>query len=253
MTRITRILKYLFWRFKWYLVLIIFVVSLFCVYQYTHIFQFRNINISPSGQSQLEYLDLDLIRLKLNWVYDKKYLSLNVSEIENEILKEPFANSLVITKIFPDTLLIYIEEKKPFISLDIENKKCIVLTSSAFVLDIVEEGCGETLEKYSSILVSSDDPKLNFEMNTPSTYYQVNDISKITKVLNEHGFGIESFNIKEGIVTVSVKGKKKIILSLNQNLEKQLTRLVAILPQIEKNRIKYSTIDVRYNRPVVKK
>ena len=101
-------------------------------------------------------------------------------------------------------------------------------------------------------MVKSDDPKLQFLKGTSSNYHQIDKIEKVVKVLNEYKLGVTEVSIVENITNFKVNGKNNIRISFNQDLVIQLSRLVAVLTELEKKNIIYTTIDVRPERPIIK-
>lgn len=246
-------LKFTLWRLRFFFVVFFSVLMLLCIYLYTPAFRINEVLISSLNNEKIEYLDEETILNDFNIYKGRRFFEVNFDDVKSYFSDKPFAEDVVISKVFPKTLVVLIKEREPFLSLQIEDRKCILMDKEGFVLEIAEESCKKTNAKYSPFQIITDDPKLDFIINTRSTYYNVENITKIIKVLNEKGFGVKIVSVKNMVGTVETGSGKRIIFSFNQRVEDQLSRFVAILSEIEEHSLKYSQIDLRYNRPILKK
>ena len=83
---------------------------------------FSKFNIKRIVVENSEIVDKNFIKQKLSFLYDQNLFFLNINNIQKEIQTESFVESFVIKKIYPNTLKLILEEKKP-IAILIENKK----------------------------------------------------------------------------------------------------------------------------------
>ena len=245
--------KYIFWRARYYIFIAILIVIFFFIYQYTNVLTISQVIIDSSGSEKLSFVDQTKLESQLSWVIGKKYFTVNINEIKKIFDGNSFVKSVIITKIFPNIVSIYVQERKPFVSLEIDNNTCVLLDSDSFVLVKVDGDCKEINTQYMPIPLVISDPKMSFVENTQSTYYQVLDIVKVTKKFNEYSLGINGISIKDNVMKVRALAKKYFVFSLNQDINVQLIRMAAVMPEIEKSRIKYTTLDLRFVRPVLSK
>lgn len=245
--------KYIFWRLRYYIFILLLLVISFLVYRYTSVLTINQVVIDSINQEKLSQVDKTKAEDDTNWVIGKKYFDVNIEDIKKGFEGNAFVKSTLVTKIFPNTLLIYIQERIPFVSLEIDNNTCILLDQESFVLLKAEGNCKEINNKYTPIPLSINDPKMSFIENSQSTYYQVRDVVKLIEIFGKYNLGINDIKINDNIMKVRVASKKYFVFSQGQDITVQLTRMVAVMPEIEKSNLKYTTLDLRFSRPVLRK
>ena len=245
--------KYFLWRTRYYIFFLFCIAIFSIIYQYTSILSIHQVILDSSNGEKLSYVDKDKAESDINWVNGKKYFNINIEDIKKVFNNNPFVSSILVTKIFPNTILVYIKERKPFVSLEIDNNTCVLLDQESFVLSKSDGNCADINTKYMPIQLSIEDPKISFVENTQSTYYQVSNIVKITKIFAQYNLGITKITIKNTVMAVNANEKKNFVFSLNQDIVEQLTRMSAVMPQIEMSQIKYTSLDLRFERPVLTK
>jgi cell division septal protein FtsQ len=222
------------------------------IYKQSNLFVISNFEVIPFEKEKFEILNNETILLGEYLNSENLYFEIDLKRIENDIQSiSPFIEKVFISKIFPNRLKIEIKERTPFVALEIEQKRCILLDNSGFVLEIEESNCNEIVAKYTTILVKSDDPKINFVKGTASIYYQLLKIEDILKVMNKYQIPVTSISIKENIAIFNSVKEKKYIFSFNQDIQIQLSRFIAVLSQLEKKSYTYKQIDFRFKRPVL--
>lgn len=239
-------------QYKWFLLAIILLIVLFFIYNYTQIFTIKAIEIYSIDKGNIEYIDLNTLNNELNKYKGQKYFNLNTKQASQNINSfSTYIETSLVFKQFPDKLSVHILERNPFIALKF-NTNCVLLDVNGFVIESLTKNCDKEFPKVDSILVQSDDPKLQFNKGTNSNYHQIDKIEQVIKVLNEYKLGVTEVLIVENIANFKINGKNYIRISFNQDLILQLSRLVAVLTELEKKNLVYTTIDVRPERPIIK-
>ena len=116
------------------------------------------------------------IKKKLNFLYDKSLFFLNEGKIEKILQSENFIESFSVKKIFPDSLRITIEEKKPIAVIQNKKKKFYISDKGNFI-NFFE------IEKYKNLPTVFGDgkkflqlylalKKINFPYNEIKSFYQ---------------------------------------------------------------------------------
>jgi cell division septal protein FtsQ len=245
-------LQNLFKRIWKYLLIVVIAVTVWVVYSSTTIFNFSNIQISSVGSDKLVNVSNEEISKNINYLSTTKYLDLDLIKLEEDIKKSsPFIDSVFIFKDLPSKVSILIYEKTPIISLEIEKKKCVLMDSYGFVLKIEEQECTDQVKEYKTILVSSDTPKVEFNVGSISNYNQLFLITKTLKILSDLEIPVTRIDIKDNISKFVSTNQKQYVISFNQEIEPQLARLIAVVNELEKKSYKFKSIDIRFNRPVL--
>lgn len=245
-------LQNLFKRIWKYLLVVVIAIVVWLIYSSTTLFNFSNIQISSVGNDQLINVSNEEIFKNIDYLSSTKYLELDISKLENDIKKSsPFVDSVFIFKDLPNRVSILIYEKTPIVSLEIEKKRCVLMDSYGFVLKIEEQECADQIKEYSTILVTSDTPKVEFSVGSISNYNQLFLITKTLKILGDLEIPVTRIEIKENIAKFLSTKEKVYVISFNQEIEPQLARLIAVVSELEKKSYKFKSIDIRFNRPVL--
>ena len=78
------------------------------------------------------------------------------------------------------------------------------------------------------------------------------DIAKISKLLIDHNIQFLSINLISDYLEVKLKDESSIYISLKKDVQVQISSLQAILKQLTINGKKFSQIDFRFDKPVIK-
>lgn len=104
-----------------------------------------NFNFNPNSFLNIKQINLsntfaieeEEIKKNLNFLYEKNLFLLNTSQIQDNLLKEPFIESFSIKKIYPHTLKIIIFEKKP-IAILLKKKEKFYITEKGDLIKFKE-------------------------------------------------------------------------------------------------------------------
>jgi cell division septal protein FtsQ len=169
----------------------------------------------------------------------------------------PIIKEAIVSKQFPNTISVDIVEREPFLITAIDEQSCVLLDAAAFTLHVSmyseDENCAGMAQRYLVPVLAVEDSKLAFKENEQSSFYTVEDIWRVTKVLNEYGYQLVSLKLADQILTVTVNDRRTLTFSLNQSIDTQLERFIAVVGQIELEDLDFRSLDLRYKRPVLKR
>lgn len=223
----------------------------------TSILNIRQIDITGVG-TELINIDPNRIQTTLEQFEGINYFSINLSDIPEVIYKEePFAKRVVTTKQFPSTISLQIEERLPFILLQIDKTSCVLLDQSSYVLKVEEymeeNSCTDIASTYYVPILLIRDTKIDFKENTQSTYYVLEEISEILTVLDFYNYKTTNMILERQVLDLYFSKEKFITYSLAEDIQIQNQRFVVVIKEIQSQGIEFQELDVRYNRPVLKK
>ncbi len=78
------------------------------------------------------------------------------------------------------------------------------------------------------------------------------DMSKISKLLIDRNIQFSSINVAFDYIEVKLKDKSSIYISLKKDVQVQISSLQAILKQLTISGKRFSLIDFRFDKPVIK-
>lgn len=235
-----------------FIIIIILSTILYCLYRYTSIFIVKNVAVVSSLGGDLDYVDESAISGISYLQSSPKYFSFNNHKTIEEVKAlNTFVKEVFVVKDFPNSLYIYVTERIPLVTLEIDKKVCVLLDTEGFVLDRVENNCSDLTKRFKTIYLKSDNPKIEFIKGTTSTYFQMELITNILKVMNSYKLSIQNIQIKDNISIFTTNKNISYVFSFNQDLTPQLARFVSVLNELEKKTYKYKQIDLRFSRPVL--
>ena len=191
---------------------------------------FSKFNIKRIVVENSEIVDKNFIKQKLSFLYDQNLFFLNINNIQKEIQTESFIESFVIKKIYPNTLKLILEEKKP-IAILIENKKKYFVSDKGELIKFKEF---QKFKNLPTILNGSDDFYLIYQ-----------NLKNINFPLEM----IKSYHYFESGRWDLIISKNKIIKLPIKNYQKSLKNFM----KLKKNKefYKYNLFDYRIEEQVI--
>jgi cell division septal protein FtsQ len=233
--RILKNLKYLF-------IIGLLVYVLF----YSPLFVIREIEIN-----NLSYTNKEAVLADFDVLKNRNFFLTDISELREKVIKKyPFVENVFTEKIFPSSVNVEVTEKEPFV-LVTNDDGFYMLDREGFVL---VEGEYEYLRlNYESIdIVGSDLNNIEFHENSPSNFYNVVKIHDVVNVLNHYNYGVKKLNVENQRLDVELQSDSVFVFSLLDDIDVQLKRLIVVLQKIRSENMDFETIDLRYERPVLK-
>ena len=190
----------------------------------------------------------------------KNFFSTYSKDVEDSLVKNiSFVKSASIAKIAPNKLEVYLEIYQPrSLILDIDNK-CKTLSLTGIVL---EELCEEIedvalcCEGYTSdgkyYIFKSDEAETSKLENGKEQLLVMIDIANIVKVVDSFGFKIKEITLKDKVVAIEDLDGNTHLFTLVDNINTQLARYYVIMKKVNSDEIQFNTVDVRFERPIVK-
>lgn len=171
--------------------------------------------------------------------------------------KSAFIKEAIISKQFPSSITVEVVQREPFLIAHVDKQSCVLLDASAYTLVFVpeseDENCSGLKKEYSVPTLILNDSKVVFKENEQSSFYVSEDIWKIAKVLSEYGYQVSQLSLNDQVLIVTVNDKRTVTFSLNQSVDTQLERFIAVVGQIQLDDLDFRSLDLRYKRPVLKR
>jgi len=146
-------------------------------------------------------------------------------------------------KVFPNTIRLKLEEYTPTSYLEYK-ETCYILSQEGVVLE--EETEYEECILEDGILLESDqnilaEDRLIFDK----------EVEETVTVLGEFGWKISRIRFNKNVLNFT-NGEKTVVVEVNQEYESQLAKLYLILEKANIEGIEYESLDLRFQRPVMK-
>jgi hypothetical protein len=172
------------------------------------------------------------------------YFSLNLEQMENDIKNSNrYIKTVSAAKFFPSKIRLEIEEYQPTSYLEYKDI-CYIFSQEGVILE--EETEYEECVLENGILLESDqnilaENKLIFDT----------EVEETVAVLTEFGWEVNKIKLDKNILNFS-DGKKVVVIEVNEEYEDQLAKLYLILEKANIEGIEYESLDLRFQRPVMK-
>ena len=135
----------------------------------------ENLNFKPYVKSiRIEnnlIVESETIKTNLNFLYDRNLLFIKNKDIERKLIKEDFIDSFSLKRIYPDTLIIKIFEKKPIAILQNKKRKFIITSKGDLIAFKKIEGFYEL-----PIVFGEDKAFFKFYKNIKNSNFPLNQI-----------------------------------------------------------------------------
>ena len=202
-------------------------------------FKLQNINVFPENVSPII---TEIVTIERG----KNLLFFPLSELQEKISQLRIVERCRIKKIFPSTIEIEIEVRKPWVEIE-TGKSPVFIDTTGIVVPPPENGTN-----YIKI----------YGLNIENYSVSGKDLNKI-KILREIEKWYNSFNIANTfeILTIDLSDLEKIVLKnnekliyiRNENIEEKFENLKIILAECESKNFTWQYIDLRFENPYVKK
>jgi hypothetical protein len=184
------------------------------------------------------------IQQATNQYLGQEYFSLNLDNLEEDILNsERYIKSVNAEKVFPNKVRLKIEEYIPMFYLEYK-ETCYIFSQEGVIVEeqLEYEECvlenGILLESDQNILAEN---RLIFDT----------EVSETVDVLTEFGWEVSKVKFNKNVLNFT-DGEKTVVIEVNQEYENQLAKLYLILEKANIEGIEYESLDLRFQRPVMK-
>lgn len=193
-------------------------------------------------------------------VIGKNFFLVHSGNLSNQLIENiSYVNYVKISKLVPNKLVIFLDLFTPkYVSL-IGNEKCSLLSSEGILLEElctdsqeISNCCTEYVKTSSYSLFKSEEVDISDITRGKKSLLVIDTLSKMVKVIESFGVSAKEIYIKDGVVDIIDDQGRISRFSLTDELTVQLARYFVVMGKVRQDAMKYSIIDVRFERPVVK-
>jgi hypothetical protein len=203
----------------------------------------RNIQFELKEESNINALELEE---RVSSFKGENIFLLTPDEVKEALFEENgYIKEAYVEKKIPSTLSIKIEEYIP-LYIGYSSERCVLYSSEG---SRIRELCKECLEECtdeSLISISS-----NSLLESGKRLIYIDEIQKISKLLDTFGFNIEKIEIGEGVSKFTASNHT-FTFDMSYNLDIQLNRMYLVGQKINSESMEFTSLDLRFERPVMK-
>jgi hypothetical protein len=139
----------------------------------------------------------------------------------------------------------------------IRNEQCYLLSEEGIVLENlctedVENCCKNYASEKSLYIFSSSEVDVSDIENGKVKLLVMDSMSKIIKVINTYGYTIKQIDLSSSVLEITLDSGQLFRFSMIDDLDIQLERYIAVANRVKSDNITFSSIDFRFERPVLK-
>ena len=203
----------------------------------------RDIQFELKEESNINELELEE---KVSSFKGENIFLLTPQEVKETLFEENgYIKEAYVEKKIPSTLYIKVEEYTP-LYIGYSSERCVLYSSEGFR---IREICKECLEE------CTDDSLVGISSNTllesSKRLIYIDEIQKISKLLDTFGFNIKKIEIGEGVSTFTATDHT-FTFDMSYNLDIQLNRMYLVGKRINSESMEFTSLDLRFERPVMK-
>ena len=190
----------------------------------------------------------------------KNFFSVYSKNLENNLSKNiSYVKSARVGKVIPNKLDISLELYNPkSVVLDIDNH-CKLLSDIGIVLDHlcidtedVPLCCNGHTSAGKYYIFKSDEAETSKLADGKEQLLVMNSISEIVKVVESFGFKIKEVTLDKKVISIKDLDDRLHIFTLSGDIDTQLSRYFIVMGKIKSDDMQFSSIDTRFERPVVR-
>ncbi|MGL6105814.1 cell division protein FtsQ/DivIB [Romboutsia sp.] len=208
------------------------------------IFDMKNIQIK--GNDQIE--DKAIVN-SLGINNDKNIFMYSTKQLEEQLKENPYIESATINKKLPNTLKIQVKERKSVAILKCNDKYCYIDKSGKLlgVVEKIKDKNKEIVVDISYNINENKEIKFENEQTKKRLLYLLECIQKnnLSKKIGEIKFE------KDEKISILTKQRIKVLLYKDEKISYNVSRMSAILAELQNDNIKGGAIDLTYSNYAV--
>lgn len=203
----------------------------------------------------------DLIVENLNkHVTGKNFFSVYSQDVEKDLERSiSYVKSARVMKIAPNKLEVFVDTYQPRSIILDSNGECKLLSKTGVVLERLCEDaeeistcCTEHTSDGKYYVLKSDEAETVKLSGGKEQLLVMQVISNIVKVVESFGSNVKEILLEEKVLHITDIDGKTHIFTLSDSIDSQLARYFVVMGKVKGDSMEFSSIDVRFERPVVK-
>jgi len=201
------------------------------------------------GSTLINVKEVELDRYLSEYI-GKNIFSLSLSDVESHLLdSNGYIKEVYIKKILPSKLDIVVNELEP-LYLGYSGNRCLIFADTGeLISEICEECENECIERKGEGLIYLESES---SLDSDGRLIFYNEVNGIQRVLSEFEYEINGIKISNGLATVTDMDGHTFVFDITYDFETQLARVYIVCQKINEDVIKFKSLDLRFDRPVMR-
>ena len=191
-------------------------------------------------------------------VLGKNYFEVNGTELAKDLKEKiTYIEEARVEKSIPNKITIFVKTYTPKLTAYLEGNKCVLLSEEGYFLEQVcldsdEQCCKEYIKESSMYYFFSKGIDTSNVGGGKERLLIMEDISKIVRVTESFNLEIREVTLTENILTVTTTNDKTFTFTFSSDIGTQLNRYYVVMGKISGDNLKFKSLDLRFERPVMK-
>jgi cell division septal protein FtsQ len=226
-----------------------FFLSLILIVICTFLFGTYDIRKITYKSKDNQYVKESTVRDLISDNLGRNFFGINPDTLEQKFLENAYVKSVDVEKVFPNELVVEIEEYVPFLLFESESI-CNIFSIEGVLLETKTEiDCTEYAKEIEVIYFKGESTQI-VEEEGKKYFYLSDEVSDISKVLKTFDIEIVEITLEGNILTIYTNSCD-VVIDINQELDTELARLYLVLEELENLEKEAKSIDTRFERPVI--
>lgn len=193
-------------------------------------------------------------------VTGKNFFLVNSNNLSKSLVENlAYVKYANVSKLVPNKMVINLELYTPkFVALT-GTDNCVLLSSESTLLEElcldsedISACCTEYVKESNFVFFKSEEVEISDISKGKKSLLIMNTVVKILKIVESFGDKVKEVYVENGVVDVIDEHGRIGRFSVTDNVTTQLARYFVTMGKVRHEGMKYSIIDVRFERPVVK-
>lgn len=193
-------------------------------------------------------------------VTGENFFLLNLSSLEKDLyLDIPKLKSVRIEKVAPNKLVLFLETFDEKYVAYLRDQKCYLLAQEGIVLDSIceddevgKECCKQYAIDNSLTYFFSEKVEPSIFEDDKDSLLIMEEVGKIVKVVEKFNYRIKGIVLNEEIVELYDESDRVFRFTISADIDIQLKRFIVVAGKINSEEMDFSSLDLRFERPVMR-
>jgi hypothetical protein len=240
----------------------IYIFSIFLLFLLSHLLGVWNIKRFEIYQLDGEDIDGKINLLLESYIDEnilgENFFSFSPSNTQFDMYEDiSFLKSIRIEKSIPNKVVLFVELYEPKYVSYLKSGECNILSSGGMWLEKVcedtgEECCAEKSVNMDIPFLKSSEMDLTDLDNGRRKLLLMDEIDKVVTIVEVFKYDINKVSLENDILEITEKEGRVFRFSMADDINTQIRRYVVVIGKIRNDYLDFSSLDLRFERPVMK-
>lgn len=190
-------------------------------------------------------------------IYGSNFFKLSPSKVEKDLyLSIPIVTSVEVEKSAPNKLVVFVDACEEKFLGYLKSGDCVLFSKGGvfieeFCQEEGEECCSNYAKERNLIYFHSEEVSVSSLEDDKDRLLVLGEVANIVEVLEKFELEIDRVSLSNEVLELTDLEDRNYVFTISEDIKTQLQRVVAVLGSVNSSGIEYSSIDFRFERPVL--